>query len=131
MFVSEDKLAKLIQEAVVKALTVEMTLEKVKDDKTGTPLATKEIIKEEVFLPSFLSQILSQNEGATRGLQEQICMQSNKINKLDNELKAVGNIIISTENSLKCLATLTDDIKQITNTEIIQGETLTVEVTDV
>lgn len=113
MFIKEETLTKLIQEAVVKALTVEMTLEKVRDDKTGQPLATKELIKEEVFLPSFLAQILSQNEGATRGLQEQICMQSNKINNLDEKVKTVGNIMIQTENSLRCLATITDDIKQL------------------
>jgi len=125
MIVNEKKLSKLIEKAVTKALTVEMTLEKVRDEKTGQPLEKKELVKENVFLPSFLAQIISQNEGAFRGLQEQVCKESDKINDFDSKLTAIGNVILQTENSLKSLAGLSDSIKSLdlnSNTKLIEVE---------
>ena len=113
MFISEKKLSELIEKAVNKALTAEVTLEKHRDEKTGQPLAKPEIIKETVFLPAYLCQILPYHEGALRGVQEQTCKQSNKINDLDDKIAAIGNVIIGAENSLKCIAKLTDNIKLI------------------
>jgi len=113
MFINDEKLAKLIEKAVTKALTVKITLEKVRDDKTGQPLAVPERITEDVFLPSFLAQTLKYNEGALRGLQEQTCHHSSKINDFDNKIQAVGNIMIQAEQSLKCLAALSDEIKRL------------------
>jgi hypothetical protein len=113
MVFNEKKLTKLIEQAVTNALTVEMTMEKVRDEKTGQPLAKKELIKEKVFLPSFLVQVLSQNEGAFRGLQEQTCKQSGKVDDLKTKVDAIGNVLLQTENSLKELAGLSDNVKQV------------------
>ena len=113
MFINDEKLTKLIEKAVIKALTVKITLEKVRDEKTGQPLAVPEKITEDVFLPSFLAQTLKYNEGALRGLQEQTCHHSSKINEFDVKLQAVGEIMLQTEDSLKCLAALSDEIKRL------------------
>jgi len=113
MFISEKKLSELIEKAVTKALTAEVTLEKHRDEKTGQPLAKPEIIKETVFLPAYLCQILPYHEGALRGVQEQTCKQSNKINDLDDKIAAIGNVVTGAENSLKCIAKLSDNIKSL------------------
>jgi hypothetical protein len=67
------------EKAVVKALTVEMTWEKVLDDKTGKPQAAKELLKEEVFLPSFWTQHLKYHEGVYRGMRKTLGDQRNRL----------------------------------------------------
>jgi len=113
MFINEEKLSDLIEKAVFKALTVKITLEKVRDEKNGQPLAVPERITQDVFLPSFLAQTLKYNEGALRGMQEQTCRHSSKINDFDNKIQAIGNIMIQAEDSLKCLAALSDEVKRL------------------
>jgi hypothetical protein len=113
MFINEQKLSELVEEAVKKALTAEITLEKVRDEKTGQPLAVPEKITEQVFLPAFLAQTLKFNEGALRGVQEQTCKQSAKIDEFEHRMQVIGDILIQAENSLKCLAALSDNIKQL------------------
>ena len=78
----EDRLRSIVREVIKEALTVEITMEKVRDEKTGQPLSKPEIIKEEVFLPSFLTQVLSFQEGALRGLQEDGNKKDNKIDRI-------------------------------------------------
>lgn len=102
-----------IKEAVIEALTVEMTIEKVRDEKTGQPLAVKQVKTEKTFLPSFLAQILPYYEGALRGMQKDVEKNNNKIIGVDEKIQAVGDILIQTENSLKALAALSDHIKQL------------------
>lgn len=118
MFINKKELAKLIEKAVTKALSAEITIEKKRDDKTGQPLATPEIIKETVFLPAYICQILPYHEGALRGVQEQTCHHSNKVNDLDKKMELIGNVIVDAENSLKSIAHLSDNIKSLEVNEI-------------
>jgi hypothetical protein len=67
------------EKAVNKALTVEMTWEKVLDDKTGQPLAAKELRKEDVFLPAFWTQHLKYHEGVYRGMRKTLGEQRNRL----------------------------------------------------
>lgn len=124
MIVNEKKLYKLIKQAVTEALTVEVTMEKVKDDKTGLPLAVKETTTKDVFLPSMLVELFPFYESAIRGMQEDLNKNNNKINNLEDKIKSVGNIMIQTENSLKCIAAMSDHIKQINidNIKQIKGD---------
>ena len=69
---------------------------------------------------------MTQNEGATRGLQEQISRHSCEINKMDDKIGIVGNVLIDAENSLKCLAVLSNNIDKLAYNDPKQ-----IEVTDV
>jgi len=71
----------MVEKAVVKALTVEMTWEKVLDDKTGMPLASKELRKEDVFLPSFWTQHLKYHEGVYRGMRKVLGEQRSRLSQ--------------------------------------------------
>ncbi len=115
MLSNKDKqwITAAIREAVIGALTVEWTVEKVKDDKTGQPLAVAEKKTEEVFIPSMILQMLPYHEGALRGMQQDLNKNNNKINDMDNKLSSVGNILIQTENSLKCIAAMSDHLKTL------------------
>ncbi len=115
MLSSKDKqwIKTTIAEVVVDALTVEWTIEKVRDEKTGQPLAVPEKITEKVFIPSAFLQILPYHEGALRGMQADVSKNNNKINDMDNKLSSVGNILIQTEKSLKCIAALSDHVKSL------------------
>lgn len=79
-----------IQSAVIQALTVEMTWEKVKDEETGLPLAAKEVRTETVFLPAFFCQHLKFHEGAFRGSQETLDKAKNNLNKLGKQVGVMG-----------------------------------------
>jgi hypothetical protein len=103
----------VIKTAVTEALTVEWTIEKVRDEKTGLPLAVVERKTEEVFIPSVFIQLLSYHEGALRGMQEQTCKHSGKIDEVTSTMKIIGNIVLQTEKSLKQLAAVSDHIKQL------------------
>lgn len=102
-----------IKQIVIESLTVEWTMEKTRDEKTGQPLAKPELKKENIFIPSAILQMLPYHEGALRGMQEDVNKNNNKINDLDEKIKFIGNILIQTENSLKCLASISDNIKKV------------------
>ena len=53
-------------------------------------------------------------EGVMRGFQEDINKTNNKISEFEEKINVIGNILLQTENSLKCLASLSDNIKKIT-----------------
>lgn len=108
-----EKIEKIVDKAVVNALTVEMTWEKVRDEKTGQPLAVSEKITEEVFLPSVLVQTLNFYEGAMRGFQEDQNKNNNKITDMSEKVAVIGNILLQTEDSLKKLASISDRLKLI------------------
>ena len=115
MLSNKDKqwIKEAIKEVVVDSLTVEWTIEKVRDEKTGQPLAVPERITEKVFIPSAFLQILPYHEGALRGVQEDMNKNNNKINDMNNKLSSVGNILLQTENSLKCIAAMSDHLKTL------------------
>jgi len=112
----KDELRKIIREEIIKALSAEITWEKVKDENTGIPLAAKEVIKEKIFLPAFFCQHLKFHEGAYRGMQEttdtvknSIIGNTASINECINTIKAMRDIFLLFE----------DSIKQITNVGMI------------
>jgi hypothetical protein len=102
---------KEVKKAVIDAMTVEWTLEKHRDEKTGMPLAKPELLKEKVYIPSAFIQLLAFYEGAQRGLQEQVCKEFPKLDMINNNLQTMAQILIQSEQSLKCLAALSDRIK--------------------
>jgi uncharacterized coiled-coil protein SlyX len=114
----DEKLKTIIQEAVINALTVEITLEKRRDEKTGVPLAVPKIQKEKVFLPSFLVQQISFQEGAFRGLQEDVNKKNNAIDKLADKLDVVGKTLLGMESSAKRLAGFTDALRLLQSNDV-------------
>ncbi len=89
-----QEIKEIVKEAVIDALTVEITLEKHRDDITGLPLAKPEIIKEKVFLPSFIVQNIAYQEGAFRGVQEDISKRNDAVDNLARKLEAVARVLI-------------------------------------
>ena len=110
----EEKLKQLIREAVIEALTVELTWEKRRDEKTGVPLAVPDIRKENVFLPSFLVQQMSFHEGAFRGLQEDVSKRNNLIDRLSGKIEIIGRAL---------LGNVSDAVRMIeeSNESIVEG----------
>jgi hypothetical protein len=104
MFVNEDKLRKMIKEAVVEALSAEITWEKRRDEKTGLPLAVPEYIKEEVFLPAFWAQNIKFQEAAFRGVQEDLGKKQGEISDATKKIEALANFLISAEPVFRQLA---------------------------
>jgi hypothetical protein len=115
---NERKLKALISEAVEEALTVEITWEKRHDENTGVPLAAPELRKEKIFLPAFLTQHLKFQEGAFRGLQEDVSKKNNEISELTKKVNAIGNVLIGMESSAKRLAGFSDAIRLLQNTDV-------------
>ena len=105
MLSKNDKkwLVEEIERAVVKALTVEIQWEKVRDETTGLPLAVKELTIEDVFLPSFFVQHLKYHEGAFRGLQETVDMVKNSNAAGLEKLQALGNFLIALEPMMRSI----------------------------
>ena len=106
MLTKKDKqdIKDMVREAVREELTVEMTLEKHRDETTGLPLAKPEIKTERVFLPAFIVQTLSYNEGAFRGLQEDISKRNQSVDALAERLEAVGRVLIDLQEPIMKVA---------------------------
>jgi len=97
----EKRLKELIRESITEALTVEIDMEIVRDKETGQPLKHPKRIKEEVFLPSFLTQVLSFQEGALRGMQADVNKENNKIVKIYESFPLLIDCIQTINNGLK------------------------------
>jgi hypothetical protein len=106
-------LTNTIKKIVTDALTVKVKYEQVRDPDSGQPHAVPKMIERDEYLPAWWLQYLPFNEGALRGMQEDVTRHCAKIDQLEDKVKVIGNIMIQTENSLKCLASLSDHIKQI------------------
>ena len=102
-----------IKDGIQEALTVEWTVEKVRDEKTGQPLAVKETKKEKVFIPSVFIQLMPYLEGALRGMQKDVNKNNNKVENMQNQIQVIGSIMAQTEDSLKIIAVISDHIKQL------------------
>jgi len=111
----EKKLRGLIKEVMIEALTVEIDMEVVRDTETGKPLKHPKIVKEEVFLPSFLTQVLSFQEGALRGMQEDANKESNKIAKIYDSFPYLIECLEGINRSLPKLETPKQTVKEIDN----------------
>jgi len=110
MLSKKDKewIREAIKSSIIEALTMKVDYEKVRDEKTGQPLAKPERITRDVFLPVWLVEYLPYTEGALRGMQS-------TIDKADGErlaqLSNVVNVIMAAENSLKTIASISDRVK--------------------
>jgi len=125
MLSKKDKkwLVKEIKIAVEAALTKEITWEKVRDEKTGKPLAVIERKTEEVFLPSMLLQVLSFYEGSQRGLQEDIGKTISNFNVTKEGINAMANLLIDMESGIKIFIEASKHIqKQLEHQEAKQIE---------
>ena len=107
MFISKKELRKIIREEIIDALTVKVTWEKRRDVKSGTPIAP-EIKKERVFLPSFIAQNIKFQEGAFRGVQEDLGKKQGEITDATRKIEALANFLITAEPIFKKLAEFTN-----------------------
>lgn len=105
MLSKKDKewLREEIKNAVIEALTVEITWEKVRDENTGMPLATREYKTEDIFLPSFWVQHLKYYEGNFLGLQETVQNLRNSNDEGLLKLQVLGEFLIGMEPTLRGL----------------------------
>lgn len=113
-----EEIKKIVAEAISDALTVEVTYEKKRDEKTGIPLATPELKKEKEYLPIWWMRYLPHYEASNRGIQETQDKQANTILKLTEEINqlkegvgATVNILLALEGSIKEIAY--NPVKQI------------------
>jgi len=114
-----------IKKAVTETLTVEWTVEKIRDEKTGQPLAKPEKKTETVFLPAVFVQLLPFYEGAIRGMQGDVDRSINRTNKMHDKVDIIGQMVVSNANVIKSLVTSIQE--QLTYTEVkkidyIEGE---------
>ena len=126
---TKEEIKQIVSEAIQEALTIEVTYEKRRDEKTGMPLATPELKKEKEYLPIWWIRYLPHYEASNRGIQETQDKQSNTILKLTEELKdlkqgmaAIANIMIQAEKSIKILSEKAVEVKQIKQEDILTIE---------
>lgn len=79
-----------VAEAVNEALTVEVTVERVRDERTGLPLAVTERKTEKVFIPSLIVQMLPFQEGAMRGFQQDLSRTKNALDKANGFIRRLA-----------------------------------------
>jgi hypothetical protein len=102
----------IIQEELKAAFTVEIQYEKYDKDK-----GMKELKTEKHFLPEWLVDLQPHLIGALRGMQEDTNKANNKmINTADNVNK-MTEIMLLAENSMKCIAALSDKTKEVIQIE--------------
>jgi hypothetical protein len=107
----KDFLVDAIKKAVKEELTVEITWEQHRDEKTGNKLAVPKIKNEKVFLPSFFVQQLYFQEGAFRGIQEDLNKSVSKISITKEGIQALANILIQMEDGITQFVRLGEEIK--------------------
>jgi hypothetical protein len=95
---TRDELKALISEAVREALTVEMTVEKVRDERTGQPLAVIERKTEKVFLPALMVQMLPYQEGALRGFQQDLSRTKKGLDQANAFIKRLADVVEAQAN---------------------------------
>jgi hypothetical protein len=82
-----------VQSAVRSALTVTMTIERVRDERTGQPLAVVERKTEEVFLPSVIVQMLPFHEGAMRGFQNDLTRTKRSLDSANTFINRLADVV--------------------------------------
>lgn len=92
-----------VAEAVVGALTVEMTWEQLKDPETGLPLAAPKLVNEMVFLPAFFCQHIKFHEGAFRGSQETLDKVKNNAAQLRKRVDIMGQSFLTLQEPMVVL----------------------------
>ena len=88
-----ESMRPIIADAVREALTVEITMEKLRDERTGQPLAVVERKTEKVFLPSLIVQMLPYQEGAMRGLQQDLSRTKKGLDQANQFIKRLADAV--------------------------------------
>ena len=70
-------------------------------EKTGQPLAAPELLKEDVFLPSFFVQHIKFHEGAFRGMQEDVNKSNNRSSELFNRVNVIGETFLAMQDIIE------------------------------
>ncbi len=109
-----EQIRTIIQEELKEALTVEVQYEKFDKIK-----GMKELKIEKHFMPAWIMDWQPHLIGALRGLQEDANKTNNKMVKTSEVVDKLKNIMLQTEDSLKCLATFSDRIKEIEHIESV------------
>ena len=126
-----DDIRKIFQEELKDAFTIEMKMEKRRDENTGKPLAVPVAEYIKVWLPEEWARHLPYFEGALRGMQETTDHAKNNSIKAFQGMGAVAKILQVIEKPLKQIAiTATDSasFSSVVNenpeiiTEIIDGK---------
>jgi hypothetical protein len=105
-----EEIRQIVAAAVAEALTVEWTVERRRDERTGQPLAVPETRRERVFLPSAIVQLLPYHEGALRGLQQDFARAH--IAAHGENLSALVALIEQAQPVLKKLAWFADLVER-------------------
>jgi len=108
-----QKLEEIYTEVIYEALTPEVKYEKNKDEKTGQPLATPELITQKEFIPAWWVRYLPHYEAAMRGVQSQVSIHSNEINEVTKKIDAVGHVLLNTQQSILQIASIANKLKQL------------------
>jgi len=101
-----EQIRTIIQEELKAAFTVEIQYEKFDKDK-----GIKELKTEKHFLPEWLVDFQPHLIGALRGMQEDSNKANNKMIGTAANVKALTKIMLQAENSMKCIAAISDQIK--------------------
>ena len=104
-----NKIREIIREELKEAFTIEMTMEKKRDEKTGQPLAIPEINKIKVWLPEEWARHIPYFESALRGMQETSDKAKNNSIKAFHGVAAIAQILRAIEKPIKKIASRGDD----------------------
>jgi len=107
-----------VKKIVYDVLTVEIKYEKNRDEKTGQPLATPEIIIEKEFLPVWWIRYLPHYEAAMRGVQGQVSQHHTAIDDFSKKLDVIGQLLLHTEQSMKQIASFADKLNELEYNEV-------------
>jgi hypothetical protein len=90
---TRDELKSILREAVNEALTIDITIEKIRDERTGQPLAVPERKTERVFIPSLIVQMLPYQEGALRGFQQDLTRTKKALDNANEFIKRLADAV--------------------------------------
>lgn len=110
-----EEIRKIVAEAVREALTVEATIERVRDPVTGQPLAVPERRTGPVFIPSLLAQMIPFQEGAFRGVQADLKKREGELSDAAVQNAAISAALISMQPVLTRIAEFVDFVKLKSN----------------
>ena len=104
-----DDIRKIFQEELKSAFTIEMKMEKHRDENTGQPLAVPVVETIKVWLPEEWARHIPYFEGALRGMQETTDRAKNNSIKAFQGMGAVAEILQAIEKPLKHIALTATD----------------------
>jgi len=107
-----EQIRTIIQEELKAAFTVEIQYEKYDKEK-----GMKELKTEKWFLPEWLVDLQPHLIGALRGMQEDTNKANNRMKNTADNVNKMTEIMLLAENSMKCIAALSDKTKEVLQIE--------------